>query len=141
MATQAQRLIAYLRKHELCLVTAESCTAGMITTLLAAVPGSGSFLDCGFVTYSEGAKKRLLNVRQGTIDRYTLTSEEIAREMATGALVRSPANAVIATTGITGAEPVDGIPPGTICFAWGYRRGNRIAYFPSDADFAENARS
>jgi len=126
MATQAQRFIAFLRKHELCLVTAESCTAGMVTALLADVPGAGSFLDCGLVTYSEEAKKRLLNVKQKTIDKYTLTSEHIAREMAIGALRQSCANAVITTTGVTGPDPIDGIAPGTICFAWGFKQGKRV---------------
>ncbi len=129
MATQAQRFIGYLRRHELCLVTAESCTAGMVTALLADVPGAGSFLDCGLVTYSEAAKKRLLKVRQKTIDRYTLTSEHVAREMALGALHQSCGNAVITTTGITGPDAVDGIEPGTICFAWGFRRGNDVSLF------------
>ena len=126
MATQAQRFIAYLRKHDLCLATAESCTAGMVTALLADVPGAGSFLDCGLVTYSEESKKRLLKVKQKTIDKYTLTSEHIALEMAIGALRKSCANAVITTTGVTGPEPMDGIPPGTICFAWGFKQGQDV---------------
>lgn len=136
MANQAQRFIAYLRKHELCLVTAESCTAGMIIALLADVPGSGSFIDCGFLTYSELSKKRLLKVRQSTIDKHTLTSEQVAREMALGALHRSYGNAAITTTGITGSEPVDGIAPGTICFAWGFElKSHRPVVFSETKHF------
>lgn len=135
MANQAQRFIAYLRKHELCLVTAESCTAGMVTALLADVPGAGAFLDCGLVTYSEISKKRLLKVSQKTIDKYTLTSEHVAREMAAGALRKSCGNAVITTTGVTGPEPVDNIPPGTICFAWGFWREDRVIIFSETKHF------
>lgn len=136
MANQAQRFIAYLRKHHLCLVTAESCTAGMMIALLSDVPGSGSFIDCGFLTYSEDAKRRLLKVRKRTIDKYSLTSEHVAREMAEGALKRSCGNAVIATTGITGDEPLDGVAPGTICFAWGFKHGRRIAIFSETKRFS-----
>lgn len=120
MSTQAQRFIDYLQANKLCLATAESCTAGTIIALLADIPGSGSLMDCGYVVYSEAAKKRLLDVKRETIERFTLTSEEVAREMAIGALRDSDANAAIATTGIVGSEPMDGIPPGTICFAWAF---------------------
>src|SRR5690606_24334352 len=114
--------IAYLRQHKLRLTTAESCTAGKIIQLLANVPGCGSLMDCGYVVYSVQAKKRLLNVSQDTIDRCNLSSEAVAREMAEGALLDSTANAAIATTGVAGPEPMDGIPPGTVCFAWGFQR-------------------
>ena len=117
---EAEQFIDYLRQHKLRLSTAESCTAGMIIALLADIPGSGSLMDCGYVVYSKEAKKRLLNVKQETIDKYTLTSEEVAREMALGALQDSTANAAIATTGIAGPESMDGIPPGTVCFAWAF---------------------
>lgn len=135
MPSQAQRFIAYLRKHELCLVTAESCTAGMIVALLADVVGSGSFIDCGFLTYSEMSKRRLLKVRKRTIDKYTLTSEAVACEMARGALHRSCGNAVIATTGVAGPEPIDGIPPGTICFSWGFALENQELFFSETKHF------
>jgi len=132
---EAEQFIDYLKQHELRLSTAESCTAGMIIALLADIPGSGSLMDCGYVVYSEQAKKRLLNVRQETIDKYTLTSEEVAREMALGALHDSTANAAIATTGITGSEPMDGIAPGTICFAWGFQTENSTRIFSETQHF------
>lgn len=111
---------AFMKKHELMLVTAESCTAGLIAARLADVPGAGALLDCAFVTYSCDAKENCLGVRRETIDRFNLTSEEVAREMAEGALERSRANLAIANTGIT--DPVDNdIPAGTQCFAWIFR--------------------
>jgi nicotinamide-nucleotide amidase len=135
MATQAQRLLAHLEKYDLRLVTAESCTAGMIIALLSDVPGSGSLIDCGYVVYSEQAKKRLLRVKSQTIKRYSLTSEEVAREMAIGALRDSTANTAIATTGITGPEAMDGIPPGTICFAWAFHITKKIEVFSETRRF------
>jgi PncC family amidohydrolase len=73
------------------------------------------------VVYSPEAKQRSLGVKKETIERYNLTSEEVAREMATGALERSDANLAVANTGVTDdTDPA--IPPGTQCFAWAFRR-------------------
>lgn len=121
-----KKVVDFLKEHKLVLVTAESCTAGQILALLGRIEGCGECLEAGFVVYSEQAKKRLLGVKQKTIDAYTLTSEEVACEMALGALKGSQANAVIATTGITGSEPMDGIPPGTVCFAWGVKQKGKL---------------
>lgn len=62
----------------------------------------------------------MLGVKPQTIEQFNLTSCEVAREMAQGALHESPANVAVATTGICGPDDVDGIPAGTICFAWGF---------------------
>ncbi|UVL01082.1 CinA family protein [Pseudomonas sp. B21-048] len=124
----SQMVVEYLRQHELRLTTAESCTAGKIVTLLTEVPGSGDLIESGYVVYSPEAKQRLLNVSPHTIKTFNLTSCEVAREMALGALLDSPANVAVATTGILGPEDVDGISAGTICFAWAYQteQGKRV---------------
>lgn len=124
-----EELVAYAKQHSLLLATAESCTAGRIVALLAEVPGSGSMVDCGYVVYSPEAKQRLLGVSADTIARFNLTSVEVAREMALGALHESPANVSIATTGLCGTEDVDGIPAGTVCFAWGFVHDGQIKIF------------
>ncbi|KTC68197.1 CinA-like competence damage protein [Legionella birminghamensis] len=117
-----QIVIDFLKNKGLILVTAESCTAGQILSILGKIEGCGECLELGYVVYSEKAKKDVLHVRQETIETHTLTSEAVAREMALGALRKSTASAVISTTGITGPEPMDGIDPGTICFAWGFKK-------------------
>lgn len=117
----AEATVEYLREHSLLLTSAESCTAGMIVTLLSEVPGSGEFIECGYVVYSPQAKQRLLRVNPQTIERFNLTSVEVAREMVVGALHDSTANVAVATTGILGPEDVDGIPAGTVCFAWAFQ--------------------
>jgi PncC family amidohydrolase len=127
--TSAADLIKYLEQHDLKLATAESCTGGLIISLLADVEGSGARMDCGYVVYSPEAKQRLLNVRQATIDTFNLTSQEVAREMAAGALRDSTANVVVANTGVAGPDPVDGIAPGTVCVAWGFQRGRELILF------------
>ncbi|WP_422422191.1 CinA family protein [Pseudomonas sp. GZD-222] len=121
-------VLGYLKDHQLVLTTAESCTAGCIVALLAACPGTGEVLESGYVVYSPSAKKRLLGVNPETIERYGLTSEAVAWEMAVGALKDSDANVVIATTGGAGPNPESGILPGTLCFAWAFA-GEPIVVF------------
>lgn len=127
--TIAQTLVDYLRENELRLTTAESCTAGEIVTLLGEVPGSGSLVESGYVVYSPEAKQRLLDVKASTIATFNLTSCEVAEEMALGALRDANANVAVATTGILGPEDVDGIPAGTVCFAWAFEVNGQRALF------------
>ncbi len=117
----AATIIDYLREHSLVLTTAESCTAGKIVMLLSEIEGSGKLIESGYVVYSPEAKQRLLRVKAETIEKFNLTSCEVAREMALGALHDSTANAAVATTGILGPDDVDGIPAGTVCFAWAFQ--------------------
>lgn len=114
----AESTVRYLRDNCLVLTTAESCTAGKIVTLMSEVEGSGDLIESGYVVYSPQAKQRLLRVNPSTIETFNLTSVEVAREMAMGALRDSSANIALATTGILGPEDVGGIPAGTVCFAW-----------------------
>lgn len=128
----------YMREHKLLLVTAESCTAGLIAATLADVPGTGDLLDCAFVTYSVQAKQRCLKVNELTILRNNLTSEPVAREMAMGALTRSRANMAISNTGVVDDTDSE-IPAGTQCFAWAFRSQSvpeGIAIFSATRRFA-----
>ncbi|HEY0879076.1 MAG TPA: CinA family protein [Zeimonas sp.] len=117
-----KKLLAYLKRNDLVVATAESCTAGLIAGRLADASGVGSSLEVGYVVYSPEAKQHCLGVAKETIDRFGLTSEEVAREMALGALERSDASIAIADTGLADAPPEGSeIPPGTVCFAWALR--------------------
>lgn len=112
----------YLATHDLTVVTAESCTAGLIAGMLADMPGCGQWFKSGYVTYSPEAKSRILGVSQDTIAQFNLTSEQVAREMALGALSISEANIAVANTGVAGPTNGEGdIPAGTVCFAWAFR--------------------
>lgn len=126
--------LAYLKDNNLVLTTAESCTAGAMVALLAELPGTGEVLESGYVVYSPGAKQRLLGVSPETIERYGLTSEAVAWEMALGALKDSDATVAIATTGVAGPAPEAGIPPGTLCFAWAFA-GEPLAVFTRSQRF------
>lgn len=126
----------YLKANSLLLSTAESCTAGQMIALLAGIPGSGQLLESGYVVYSPEAKQRILHVNAKTIETYGLTSEEVASEMAVGALKGGPANVAIATTGVAGPDPRDGIEPGTVCIAWVFLQADRIEKFSQTKIFS-----
>jgi nicotinamide-nucleotide amidase len=131
-----ESIARYLEEKRLKMVTAESCTAGMIASTLADIPGSGSWLDCAFVTYSEQAKIRHLGVKPETIERYNLTSEEVAREMAEGALRITRANGAVSTTGLAGPSNGDSdIPVGTVCFAWSFEHQGGVMTFSETRRF------
>jgi nicotinamide-nucleotide amidase len=129
-------IVDYLREHSLLLTTAESCTAGKIVTLLSEIEGSGELIESGYVVYSPEAKQRLLRVKPSTIATFNLTSCEVAREMALGALHDSTANVAVATTGILGPDDVDGIPAGTICFAWAFQSDEGRSLFSQQHRFS-----
>ncbi len=80
-------------------------------------------LDSGFVVYSPKAKNRLLNVDFETIEKFGLTSEEVAREMAVGALNASVATLAVANTGVADDDQED--EGGTQCYAYALMRGER----------------
>ena len=111
---ELQPVVDFLKSERLVLATAESCTAGLIAARLAEVSGSGAVMECGYVVYAVEAKREMLGVNQETIDEFGLTSEQVAREMALGALERCGADITLANTGLAEAE---GELDGTICFA------------------------
>lgn len=114
-----EQVAHFMKAESLLLVTAESCTAGLIAATLADIPGAGQLLDCAFVVYSPEAKKRCLSVSEETLENFNLTSEEVACEMAEGALRNSRANVSVSNTGVVD-DTDDDIPAGTQCFAWAF---------------------
>jgi nicotinamide-nucleotide amidase len=84
------------------LTTAESCTGGLISACLTAVPGSSDVVDAGFVTYSNEAKSRLLGVPRDAIAQHGAVSDVVAAAMAEGALAQTNGDFAIAVTGIAG---------------------------------------
>jgi nicotinamide-nucleotide amidase len=101
-------------------VTAESCTGGLIAQALTETAGSSNWFERGFVTYSNESKVDLLGVRIATLQSDGAVSERVAWEMAAGALKHSPAALSLAVTGIAGpGGATPGKPVGTVCFGWG----------------------
>ena len=108
LSARAAELIALLRGKQMKLATAESCTGGLIAGLITSVSGSSDGLDCGFVTYSNAAKTRMIGVPPELIAEHDAVSEQVARAMAEGALANSAADITIAVTGVAG--PGGGTP-------------------------------
>jgi len=107
--------------------TAESCTGGWIAKALTDVPGSSQWFGEGFVTYSNEAKSRSLEVARSTLERHGAVSKAVASAMAEGALRRADADWAVAVTGIAGPDgAVPGKAVGTVWFGWAQRRGGRI---------------
>lgn len=120
---EIEHVVAFLKREALSLTTAESCTCGLMASLLGDIPGCGQVLDSGFVVYSPKAKNRLLRVEFETIEQFGLTSEEVAREMAIGALNASVADIAIANTGVADDNEED--EGGTQCYAFALMQGER----------------
>lgn len=99
------------------IATAESCTGGLVAGAITDVAGSSAIFECGFVTYSNAAKQAMLGVAAETLAAHGAVSEEVAREMAEGALARSAATLAVATTGIAGPGGSEFKPEGRVCFA------------------------
>jgi nicotinamide-nucleotide amidase len=102
---RAQRVLELACKRELYLATAESCTGGLLAALLTDVPGYSHIFERGFVTYSNQAKCDLLDIERRRVDTCGAVSEQIAIDMAMGALHRSKADIALSVTGYAG-------PPG-----------------------------
>ena len=108
--------------------TAESCTGGLLAGKIINVSGASSIIDMSFVTYSNEAKKELVNVNEETIEKYGVVSEEVASEMAIGAAMKAKCKVGLSTTGLAGPKGEEnGKVVGTICFGI-YVDGNVYTY-------------
>src|SRR5690349_24860445 len=99
---EARNLLEKARSKGLHIVTAESCTGGLVAGLLTEIPGSSDVVERGFVTYSNQAKEELLGVPHETLATHGAVSAETARAMAAGALRNSHAELAVSVTGIAG---------------------------------------
>ncbi|WP_372708012.1 CinA family protein [Brevundimonas sp.] len=114
----AARVVAAAAARGVLVATAESCTGGLVSAALTAVPGSSAVLDRGFVTYSNAAKIDLLGVPAETLEARGAVSEPVARAMAEGATARSGASVSVAVTGVAGpGGGTDDKPVGLVHFA------------------------
>lgn len=115
--TLAQTLVARAKRAGAVIATAESCTGGLISGAITDIAGSSVMFDRGFVTYSNAAKSEMLGVTTASLDSFGAVSEEVAVEMAQGALARSCATLTVSVTGIAGPGGSDHKPEGRVCFA------------------------
>jgi nicotinamide-nucleotide amidase len=113
----AEQVLTEANLRGFALATAESCTGGLIASLLTDMPGRSHVFDRGFVVYTEAAKSQLLGVAPEVLARWSAVSEPVARAMAEGALARSEAEIALAVTGWAegGSDPAR--PAGLVWFA------------------------
>jgi nicotinamide-nucleotide amidase len=107
LADLAEQVLRGLNEKGLKLATAESCTGGLIASLVTDIEGLSSTFERGFVTYTEEAKCELLGIEPSSIARHGVVSREIALAMAEGALAHSQADVALAVTGFAGRAGPD----------------------------------
>lgn len=120
-----QMLVKELKKRNLKIAVAESCTGGMISEMITDVSGASSVFECGVCSYSNRIKQKILGVSGETLAKYTEVSTQTAEEMATGVQRLSDSDIAVSTTGVAG--PTGGTeknPVGTVCI--GFAVGDRI---------------
>lgn len=113
----AEHIVAQLKQQKLTIATAESLTAGMLSSRIADVAGASAVLHGGVVAYNNTIKHRLLGVSADTLAARGAVDSETAKQMARGARDRFGSDLGIATTGVAGPEPSEGKAVGTVFIA------------------------
>lgn len=132
-----KRLATELLSRNAYMATAESCTGGWIAQSLTAMAGSSSWFDTGFVTYSNAAKQRLLQVPAAIFDVEGpgAVSEATVRAMTAGAIANSRADLAVAVSGIAGPDGGSAEKPvGTVWIGWQWRQSQVARCFLFDGD-------
>jgi len=123
LVRRAAAVMAAAQQEDLTLVTAESCTGGLLAAVLSEAPGASEHLEGGFAVYTERQKKTALGVPAELLERHGAVSAPVARALAEGALASSQADVAVGITGVAGpARDDDGNPVGLVHFA-AARRG------------------
>ena len=112
----ATQILDKAKESGIMIASAESCTGGMVMAALTDIAGSSSVAERGFVTYTNAAKMQMLGVQAQTLDAFGAVSENVAAEMAQGALANSEAQLTVSITGIAGPGGSDHKPEGRVCF-------------------------
>jgi nicotinamide-nucleotide amidase len=133
---EAASLLAALQEKGLTLATAESCTGGLISAALTAIPGSSATVLAGYVTYSNEAKTRMVGVPPAMLAEHGAVSAPVARQMAMGALADAGAAIAVSCTGIAGPAGGSARKPVGLVFIGCARRGKEAQVerhvFPGD---------
>lgn len=117
--TRLEYIASTLTERKQVVTCAESCTGGLLSAALTSIPGSSAFFERSFITYSDQAKRQLLNVNDSTLRHYGAVSEETVREMALGALIASKSDYALSISGIAGPDGGSTEKPvGTVWFGF-----------------------
>lgn len=110
-------VIKLLKKYDLKISVAESCTGGLVSAKLINVSGASQVFTHGFITYSNKAKRKVLDVNRDTLKKYSAVSKEVAKEMVKGCLVTADSDVAVAVTGYAGPEDTKEEPKGLVYIA------------------------
>ena len=124
-----------LLREALQISSAESCTGGLISSRLTDISGSSAYIKAKFVTYSNEAKHKILNVSPETIKKYGAVSAECALEMAQGLLRLTGSDLVICTTGVAGPAGSETKPVGLMYAACGYNDNINVKKFELNPNY------
>ena len=98
----AKQLIKKCRAKNFKLAIAESCTGGLISSVITSVPGSSDIFECSFITYSNRSKKKILNVSENNLNLYGAVSKEVVIDMINGLRKNTNSDILLAVSGIAG---------------------------------------
>lgn len=110
------KLAKILLEKNLVISTAESCTGGLVSSMLTDVSGSSAYVKENFVTYANEAKHEILGVSEETLRDYSAVSAECAKEMADGLMKRTGCDVALCTTGIAGPTGGTDEKPVGLCY-------------------------
>ena len=111
-----KKLTKLLIEQEVVISTAESCTGGLVSSMLTDISGSSAFVKMNFVTYSNEAKQEILGVQVETLEKFGAVSKECASEMAQGLMQKTGCDVALCTTGIAGPTGGTDEKPVGLCY-------------------------
>ena len=119
----AKEVVDKCREKNYKLSIAESCTGGLISSIITSVPGSSDIFDCSFITYSNDSKSKFLGVSENTLSLFGSVSKEVVVEMANGLMIKTNSDIFLAISGIAG--PGGGSndkPEGLVWISYGLKK-------------------
>ena len=131
-----EKLSKILLREAFQISSAESCTGGLVSSRLTDISGSSAYIKANFVTYSNEAKHRILNVSESTLEKYGAVSEECAKEMAQGLLQLTQSDIVICTTGVAGPTGSERKPVGLMYAACGFNNKISVKKFELNPNYS-----
>lgn len=138
IAAEAVRL---LRDKKLTVSAAESCTGGLLSAYLTAVPGVSSVYELGVTSYSCRIKNEMLGVKNSTLNSFGAVSENTAKEMAEGVRKKAGADFGVSVTGVAGPDGSEGHNPGLVYIAAANKNGTAVKRLDIDAVSRDFVRS
>lgn len=131
-----EKISKIMLREALQISSAESCTGGLISSRLTDVSGSSAYIKMNFVTYSNEAKQKILNVSEETLKNYGAVSEQCAREMAQGLIQLTQSDVVICTTGVAGPTGSEEKPVGLVYVACGFNGKIVVKKFQLNSNYS-----